>query len=98
MEKNRIGFRYYKGPMLLQSGVNSFITKWDNFIIKWNNYYKVVLNCLFSKKAKSEKKLFFSKLRKDKFNSVAKKGNEFLQRGCKRRHYVRRSNEWQDYA
>ena len=51
----------------MQSGVVSFITKWDNFIIKWDNHYRVVLNCLFSKKAKSEKKHFFS-LNEEKTN------------------------------
>ena len=36
------GFGYYKVEQLvLQSGTDCIVTKWDNFIIKWDGYYKV---------------------------------------------------------
>ena len=38
----RDSFFYYKtGQLLLQSGIGSFIAKWDNFIRKWEGCYKV---------------------------------------------------------
>ena len=47
------------------------------------------LNSLFSKKANYEKKSsIFSKVVKNKFNSMTKKCNKFFQSGYERRHYV----------